>query len=66
MHDGGPTLPDGKGTSWRIIKGAEEGPGNRTRPRAFLGDTRGDFACRVCRVTLQLGHRAARVAYGQG
>lgn len=38
---------------------------NGTRPRAFLGDTRGVAAYGVCRGTLQLGNRAVRLPCGQ-
>ena len=40
------------------------GPGNRERPRVFLGDTQGDVAFGVCRITLQLGHRVVRFPCG--
>ena len=41
-------------------------PGNGTRPRSLLGDTRGGMACGICGVTLQLGHRAVRFPCVQG
>ena len=41
------------------------GPGNGTRPGTFQGGTRGDVACRVCRVTLQCGHWGVRFSCGQ-
>ena len=42
------------------------GPGNGERPRAFLGDAKGDVACGVCRVTPQPGRRAVRFPCRQG
>ena len=40
-------------------------PGNGTRPRAFLGDTRGGMACGVCGVTPQLDQRTVSFPCGQ-
>ena len=40
-------------------------PGNGSRPRACLGDTRGGLAYGVCRLTPELGHRAVRFPCGQ-
>ena len=66
MNDSGSSILNGEALTGRPPSTPGEGPGHGTRPRAFLGDTRGDVACGVCRVTLHFGHLAVRFHCGQG
>ena len=66
MSRSGHRIPNGEAPAERSPRAPVGEPGNGERPRAFLGDTQGDVACGVCRVTLQLGHRAVRFPCGQG
>ena len=59
-------IPNGEAPAGGSPRAPVGRPGNRERSRAFLGDTQGDVVCGVCRVTLQLGHRAVRYPCGQG
>ena len=57
MINGGRLKPlSGEPLSGGSPRAQGKGPGSGTRPRALLGDTQGEVACRVCRVTVQLGH----------
>ena len=49
MNDSGSSILNGEALTGRPPSTPGEGPGHGTRPRAFLGDTRGDVACEVCR-----------------
>ena len=66
MNDSGSRIPYGEASTGGSPRAQGRRPENKTRPRAFLGDTRGGTACGVCRLTLQLGHRAVRFPCGQG
>ena len=66
MNDSEPEIPDGGALGRRSLRAPERELGDRTPPRAFLGDTRGDVVCGVCWVPLQLGHRAVLFPCGQG
>ena len=66
MNDGEPKIPDGEAPAGGSSRAPGRGPGDGTRPRTFLGDTRRDVGCGVCRITLQLGYRAVRFPCGQG
>ena len=65
MNDSGPRMPDDASAGGSPRTPGRE-PGDGTPPHAFLGDTRGDVVCGVCRVTLKLVHRTVRVPCGQG
>ena len=66
MKDSGLRIPDGEAPAEGSPRAPGTGPGDGTRPRAFPGHTRRDLMCRICRVTLQPGHRAVRFPCGQG
>ena len=66
MNDSGSRITSGEASSGGSPRAPGRRPGNGTRPRAFLDDTRGGMAYGVCRLTLQLGHRAVRLPCGQG
>ena len=66
MSSSGHRIPNGEVPAGGSPSAPVGGPGNGERPRAFLGDTQGNVVCGVCRVMLQLGHRAIRFPCGQG
>ena len=66
MNDSGSRIPNGEAPAGGSPRATRGRPGNGTRPRAFLGDSRGGMACGVCVVTLQLGLQAMRFPCAQG
>ena len=66
MSSSGNRIPNGEASAGGSPSAPVGGPGNGERPRAFLGDIHGDVACGVCRLKLQLGHRAVRFSCWQG
>ena len=66
MNDSSPGIPDGEAPASHSPRAPERGPGDGTRPLSFLGDTRGDVVCVICRGTPLLGHRAVRFPHGHG
>ena len=66
MSSSGHTIPNGEAPAGGIPMAPIGGAGNGECPHVFLGDTQGGVACGVCRVTLQLRHRAVRFPCGQG
>ena len=64
MNDSGSRIPNGETPAGRSSRVPGRRLENGTRPRAFLGDTRGNVACGICRVTLQLGYLVVRFPCG--
>ena len=66
INDSGSRIPKGEASAGGSPRALGRRPGNGTRPRAFLGDTRGGMACGICRLMLQLVHGAVRFPCWQG
>ena len=49
MSRSGHRIPNGEAPIGGSPRAPVGGTGNGERPRSFLGDTRGDVACEVCR-----------------
>ena len=66
MNGSGSRIPKSEASAGRPPRAPGKRSGNATRPLAFLGNTREGMVCEVCRLLLQLGHRAVRLPCGQG
>ena len=49
MNDSGSRILNGEASAGGSPRAPGRRPGNGTRPRAFLDDTRGGMACGICR-----------------
>lgn len=66
MDDSGSMIPNREAPAGGSPRTPARRPENKTRPLAFLGDTKGRATCRIWCVPLYLGHWAVRLPCEQG